>query len=164
MDLSIRDAILLLRKNGYTIIAPTGEMIAPQVEIIATADIVTVDLGDSDGDYSFETAWDLYQKKVGPKDKLKAKWNKLPLKDRKAAIAHIPLYVQSTPDKQYRKHFQTYLNQRGWEDEIITHNDRQLTKQQAMRDIACKAAADQADVSQPMEGKVFNPFETNGGL
>lgn len=144
MDLSIRDAILLLRKNGYTVTPPEREEVADE--------------------YSFERAWDLYQKKVGLKEKLRAKWNKLPLKDRKAAIEHIPLYVQATPDKTYRKHFQTYLNQRGWEDEIIMHNDRQLTKQQAMRDIARKAAADQADMSQPMEGKVFNPFETNGGL
>ena len=144
MDLSIRDAILLLRKSGYTVTPPEREEVADE--------------------YSFERAWDLYQKKVGLKEKLRAKWNKLPLKDRKAAIEHIPLYVQATPDKTYRKHFQTYLNQRGWEDEIIMHNDRQLTKQQAMRDIARKAAADQADVSQPMEGKVFNPFETNGGL
>ena len=144
MDLSIRDAILLLRKNGYTVTPPEEEEVTDE--------------------YSFEKAWDLYQKKVGPKEKLRTKWNKLPLKDRKAAMAHIPLYVQATPDRAYRRHFQTYLNQRGWEDEIIMHNDRQLTKQQAMRDIARKAAADQADVSQPMEGKVFNPFETNGGL
>lgn len=164
MDLSIRDAILLLRKNGYTVITPMGEMITPQGEINATADIVTVNFGDPDGNYSFEKAWDLYQKKVGPKEKLKAKWDKLSLKDRKAAIEHIPLYVQSTPERVYRKHFMTYLNQRGWEDEIITHNDRQLTKQQAMRDIACKAAAGQADVSRTMEGKVFNPFETDDGV
>lgn len=146
MDLSIRDAILLLRKNGYTVTPPELDVSAPNEE------------------YSFEKAWDLYQKKVGPKEKLKAKWNKLSLKDRKAAIEHIPLYVQSTPERVYRKHFMTYLNQRGWEDEIITHNDRQLTKQQAMRDIACKAAADQADVSRTMEGKVFNPFETDDGV
>lgn len=149
MDLSIRDAILLLKKNGYTVIPPED------------ACIVTENLSD---EYSFEKAWDLYQKKVGPKEKLKIKWSKLPLKDRKAAIEHIPLYVQSTPDKAYRKHFQTYLNQRGWEDEIIMHNDRQFTKQQAMRDIACKAAADQANVSQAMDGKVFNPFSTNDGV
>lgn len=146
MDLSIRDAILLLRKNGYTVTAPV------------------LDVSASSDEYSFEKAWDLYQKKVGPKEKLKAKWNKLSVHDRKAAIEHIPIYVQSTPDKQYRKNFQTYLNQRGWEDEIITHNDRQLTKQQAMRDIACKAAADQTDVSRTMEGKVFNPFETDDGV
>ena len=144
MDLSIRDAILLLRKNGYTVTPPEQEEVADE--------------------YSFERAWDLYQKKVGLKEKLRAKWNKLSLKDRKAAIEHIPLYVQATPDRAYRRNFQTYLNQRGWEDEIIMHNDRQLTKQQAMRDIARKAAADQADVSHPMEGKVFNPFETNDGL
>lgn len=150
MDLSIRDAILLLRKNGYTVIPPED------------ACIVTEELPTDK--YSFDKAWNLYQKKVGPKEKLKAKWNKLSLKDRKAAIEHIPLYVQSTPERVYRKHFMTYLNQRGWEDEIITHNDRQLTKQQAMRDIACKAAADQADLSQSMEGKVFNPFATDGGV
>ena len=144
MDLSIRDAILLLRKNGYTVTPPEQEEVADE--------------------YSFERAWDLYQKKVGLKEKLRAKWNKLSLKDRKAAIEHIPLYVQSTPDKTYRKHFQTYLNQRSWEDEIIMHNDRQLTKQQAMRDIARKAAADNSNLSKPVEGKVFNPFETNDGL
>ena len=150
MDLSIRDAILLLRKNGYTVIPPEDAYLVTEDSPI--------------DEYSFEKAWDLYQKKVGPKEKLKAKWNKLSLKDRKAAIEHIPLYVQSTPERVYRKHFMTYLNQRGWEDEIITHNDRQLTKQQAMRDIACKAAADQADLSQSMEGKVFNPFATDGGV
>jgi hypothetical protein len=150
MDLSIRDAILLLRKNGYTVIPPEDDC------------LVTEDL--SIDEYSFERAWDLYQKKVGPKEKLKAKWNKLSLKDRKAAIEHIPLYVQSTPEKQYRKHFQTYLNQRGWEDEIIIHNDRKLTKQEAMRDIACKAAANQANMSPAMDGEVYNPFTTDDGV
>ena len=150
MDLSIRDAILLLRKNGYTVIPPE--------------DACLVTEGLSIDEYSFERAWDLYQKKVGPKEKLKAKWNKLSLKDRKAAIEHIPLYVQSTPEKQYRKHFQTYLNQRGWEDEIIIHNDRKLTKQEAMRDIACKAAANQANMSPAMDGEVYNPFTTDDGI
>lgn len=164
MDLSIRDAILLLRKNGYTVIAPTGEMIAPQVETNATADIVTVDLGAPDGDYSFERFWEEYDKKCGPKDKIKKKWDKLPINVRKEIFEYIPKYKKSQPEKCYRRHPYTFLNQRGWEDEIITHNDRQLTKQQAMRDIACKAAADQADVSQPMEGKVFNPFETDDGV
>lgn len=163
MDLSIRDAIVLLRKNGYTIITPLREMMIPSNEVKLTADVVTVDLGgEVKGDYSFEKAWDLYQKKVGPKDKLKAKWDKLPLKDRKAAIAHIPLYVKSTPEKRYRKHFMTYLNQRGWEDEIIMNNDRKLTKQEAMYDIARQSTS--ADNSDGVEGEVFNPFKTDGDL
>ena len=70
-------------------------------------------------EYTFERAWNLYEKKVGCKAKLENKWNSMSLKDRKAAIEYIPLYVISQPDKQYRKNFQTFLNQRGWEDELI---------------------------------------------
>ena len=70
-------------------------------------------------EYTFERAWNLYDKKVGCKDKLEKKWNSMSKKDRKAAIEYIPLYVISQPDKQYRKNFQTFLNQRGWEDELI---------------------------------------------
>lgn len=70
-------------------------------------------------EYTFERAWNLYDKKVGCKAKLEKKWNSMSKKDRKAAIEYIPLYVISQPDKQYRKNFQTFLNQRGWEDEII---------------------------------------------
>ena len=70
-------------------------------------------------EYTFERAWNLYDKKVGCKAKLERKWNSMSLKDRKAAIEYIPLYVISQPDKQFRKNFQTFLNQRGWEDELI---------------------------------------------
>lgn len=70
-------------------------------------------------EYTFENAWNLYQKKVGCKGKLEKKWNSMSLKDRKAATEYIPSYVVSTPDKTYRKNFQTFLNQRAWEDEII---------------------------------------------
>lgn len=70
-------------------------------------------------EYTFERAWNLYEKKVGCKAKLEKKWNSMSQKDRKAAIEYIPLYVISQPDKQYRKNFQTFLNQRGWEDELI---------------------------------------------
>lgn len=70
-------------------------------------------------EYTFTNAWNLYQKKVGCKDKLEKKWNSMSLKDRKAATEFIPSYVLSTPDKTYRKNFQTFLNQRGWEDELI---------------------------------------------
>lgn len=70
-------------------------------------------------EYTFARAWDLYQKKVGCKEKLEKKWNSMSLKDRKAAIEYIPIYVIATADKKYRKNFQTFLNQRGWEDEII---------------------------------------------
>ena len=135
MDLSIRDAILLLRKNGYTVIPPED------------ACLVTEDL--SIDEYSFERFWDEYDKKCGPKDKI---------------FEYIPKYKLSQPEKCYRKHPYTFLNQRGWEDEIIIHNDRKLTKQEAMRDIACKAAANQANMSPAMDGEVYNPFTTDDGV
>lgn len=98
MTEEIRQAIQLLEENGYKVTAPPKEV---------------------KDEYTFERAWNLYDKKVGCKEKLEKKWNSMNKKDRKAAIEYIPLYVLSKPDKQYRKNFQTFLNQRGWEDELI---------------------------------------------
>ena len=143
---AIQDAILFLESRGYTVTPPAE---------------IDIEVHDP---YTFERAWDLYQKKVGPKEKLKAKWYRLSMTDRKAAIEYIPEYVKATADRTFRKNFQTFLNQRGWEDEIIMHNDRQLTKQQAMRDIAKQAAADNSNLSKPVDGEVFNPFATDAGV
>lgn len=98
MTEEIRKAIQLLEENGYKVTAPPKEV---------------------KDEYTFERAWNLYEKKVGCKSKLEKKWNSMSRKDRKAAIEYIPLYVLYQPDKQYRKNFQTFLNQRGWEDELI---------------------------------------------
>lgn len=94
----IEKIISILESKGYKVTAPPKEV---------------------KDEYTFERAWDLYDKKVGCKAKLEKKWNSMSKKDRKAAIEYIPLYVISQPDKQYRKNFQTFLNQRAWEDEII---------------------------------------------
>lgn len=98
MTEEIRQAIKLLEENGYKVTAPPKEV---------------------KDEYTFERAWNLYDKKVGCKAKLEKKWNSMSQKDRKAAIEYIPLYVIATDDKKYRKNFQTFLNQRGWEDELI---------------------------------------------
>lgn len=98
VDEVIKSIISFLESKGYKVTAPPKEV---------------------KDEYTFERAWNLYEKKVGCKAKLEKKWNSMSLKDRKAAIEYIPLYVISQPDKQYRKNFQTFLNQRGWEDELI---------------------------------------------
>ena len=66
----------------------------------------------------FEVFWNLYDKK---EDKMKCitRWHNLTNKEREACIEAIPIYVQSTPDKQYRKNPSTYLNNKSWENEII---------------------------------------------
>lgn len=98
MKEEIQKAINLLKENGYE---------------------VKKNILDKDDEYTFDNIWNLYDKKVGCKDKLRKKWNSMSKADRKAATEYVPLYVIATEDKKYRKNFQTFLNQRGWEDELI---------------------------------------------
>lgn len=67
----------------------------------------------------FDKFWNLYDKKVGDKTKLQKKWENLKDDEREDVIKYIPRYIASKPDKQFRKDPSTFLNQRGWEDEII---------------------------------------------
>lgn len=98
MKEEIQKAIKLLKENGYEV-----------KKIII----------EKDDEYTFDNIWNLYDKKVGCKDKLRKKWNSMSKADRKAATEYVPAYVIATDDKKFRKNFQTFLNQRGWEDEII---------------------------------------------
>ena len=70
----------------------------------------------------FEIFWNLYDKK---EDRIKCerKWNSLTNKEREEYIAKLPAYISSTPDKLYRKHPATYLNNKSWENEIIIKNN-----------------------------------------
>lgn len=68
----------------------------------------------------FENFWNLYDKKRGDKTKLLAKWNKLKESEKLAIMQYIPRYKNAQPDKQFRKDPSTFLNNRAWEDEIIT--------------------------------------------
>ena len=72
---------------------------------------------------SFDEFWDLYDKKIGDRTKVALKWLSLSDIDRVSVMAHIPLYIQSTPDKQFRKHPMTYLNNSGWKDEILNKSN-----------------------------------------
>ena len=70
----------------------------------------------------FETFWKLYQKPIGKK-LAKQKFISLSLDDCKKAIKITPIYVNSTPDKKFRKHASTWLNQECFNDEY--DNDTQ---------------------------------------
>ena len=67
----------------------------------------------------FDDFWNLYDKKVGDKEKIKTKWGKLKDSEREAIMNHLPLYKKSQPNKKYRKDPSTYLNNKSWSDEII---------------------------------------------
>ena len=66
---------------------------------------------------SFEVVWSSYGKK-GNKKTSEKKWSKLTAAKKSKAIAYIPAYVNATPDKQYRKNFETFINQECWNDEL----------------------------------------------
>ncbi len=67
--------------------------------------------------------WKPYDKKVHKPECYK-KWLKLSIADKQKVKDHVPEYVKSQPDKQYRKNPKTYLNQGSWNDEIIERNNQ----------------------------------------
>lgn len=66
----------------------------------------------------FESFWDLYDKKV-EKDTCKKKFIKLDLPVIEKILQVVPNYVLTTPDKQYRKNPETWINNKCWDDELI---------------------------------------------
>jgi len=76
----------------------------------------------------FDWFWSEYDKKVGVKEKLKSKWNKLSDEERQNAMNYINLYKQAVPDKQFRKNPETFLNNKSWNDEIIERNNTSSDK------------------------------------
>lgn len=67
---------------------------------------------------AFSEFWNLYNKKVGNKDKIKIKWEKLNDNDRQKIINTLPTFLNSISDKQYQPFPETYLNNKRWNDEI----------------------------------------------
>ena len=72
--------------------------------------------------YTFEQFWTDYDKKVGDKKKLEAKWTKIPEAEKKRILEYIPAYKEAQPNKAYRKNPETFINQKSWNDEIIKAN------------------------------------------
>lgn len=83
------------------------------------------DNNDNNEYYPFEQVWNDYDKKVGDRDKLRNKWAGVGKIDRKLIQEYIPKYIASEPDKKYRKHFETFLNNKSWNDEIIQKTNGQ---------------------------------------
>lgn len=86
----------------------------------------------------FEDFWNAYQKKVG-RPKCEKLWSKLSSKEKADCMAYIPLYIESQPDKQYRKNPETFLRNKSWNDEIISRYS--TPTQQQLRESRISAAA-----------------------
>jgi hypothetical protein len=73
----------------------------------------------------FDEFWNLYDKKDGLA-KCKSKWSRLKVKDIDLIFKVLPNYVQSTPDKKYRKNPLTWLNGEHWNDDIQNSTSKQV--------------------------------------
>ena len=102
--------IILTRETPPTIV----EADMPSKCLVRESDILTVD-------DTFNKWWTLYDKKRG-REKCLIKWKRMTGEEQFACIAATPAYVESTPDKTYRKDPLTYLNGKCWNDEIIMKN------------------------------------------
>ena len=78
-------------------------------------------------DWKFEQWWVNYDYKIS-KDKAQKSWNKLNEQEKDLALQMVNQYVESTPDKSFRKHPTTYLNQKSFNDEIIERNNTSSDK------------------------------------
>ncbi|MBQ2290206.1 MAG: hypothetical protein II249_06025 [Bacteroidaceae bacterium] len=90
---------------------------------------ITIDSNIDPTEQEFERFWDIYDKKVGNKQKLLQKWRKLKEDERNAIFETLPKYVAATPEKKYRLNPETYLNNKSWNNEIITDNGRSNSQQ-----------------------------------
>lgn len=82
---------------------------------------------------TFEDFWHEYDKKVG-RPKAEPKWNRLTQVEKEHIMAYIPKYKLAQPDKQYRKGPESFLNNKTWNDEIITTNGTDNKRQKALED------------------------------
>lgn len=111
--------ITVCNYNSYQDVSHASQTQAKRKLNTNNNDINENNLNRSNDVYSFENFWDDYDKKIGNKEKLFRLWDRLPDADKLKIKAYIPRYKAAKPDKQFRKNPQTFLNNKGWEDEII---------------------------------------------
>ena len=75
----------------------------------------------------FDVFWNLYDKKVGSKEKLKGKWEKLKDDERQKIIETLPNSLNGIKDKQFQPHPETNLNNKRWEDEFTVQVKKPYT-------------------------------------
>ena len=98
------------KPSGYPIGYPTPNLMENENENVNEDKNINID---------FDFFWNDYDKKVGDKQKLKSKWNKLSDRERDQIMEYLPLYIEAVPDKQFRKNPETFLNNKSWLDEIV---------------------------------------------
>jgi|13_taG_2_1085334.scaffolds.fasta_scaffold53002_2 hypothetical protein len=74
----------------------------------------------------WEMFWNLYDKKVDLKS-AKSSFMKLTIVEMGEAIKGVKAYIDSTPNKKYRKNASSWINQKGWNNELKLDSDKKET-------------------------------------
>ena len=85
-------------------------------------------------DLSFQWVYNLYDKPAGDAFYAQSIWNTLKDDERRAAIEYIKSYVKMRPNRQFRKNFSNFLQQRTWETEPLTDYRRPAARQENPND------------------------------
>jgi hypothetical protein len=102
--------------NNKTVTDGVSATEMPQIKV---KEIKVKEIKVKEINISFDSFWDLYDKKVGDKDKLKRKWESFGDSERLSIMEYIPKYKLNQPDKKFRKDPQTFFNNNSWNDELI---------------------------------------------
>tara|TARA_R110002020_G_scaffold9539_2_gene37439 strand:- start:7250 stop:7750 length:501 start_codon:yes stop_codon:yes gene_type:complete len=70
--------------------------------------------------------WNLYDKKVDMKS-AKSSFMNLTIAEMGEAIKGVKAYVDTTPNKKYRKNASSWINQKGWKNELKLDKDNKET-------------------------------------
>lgn len=68
----------------------------------------------------FDRVWAMYGKK-GNRKTSRLRFGSVTDEQKVVMYNHLPAYVESTPEKKYRKNFEAYINQECWNDEVINN-------------------------------------------
>ena len=80
---------------------------------------------DPTSDEDFVDVWEAYGKKASRETAFRA-WKRLSKEEQDMAKAHIPHYVLSTPELQFRPYLATYLNQHRFLEPVINKQGQVL--------------------------------------
>ena len=87
----------------------------PDIDDGANTHIINEDVVVEGEVYPFDEIWNIYGKFVGDVEALRKRWNELSADEKRNIFNYVPLYVQSRPEKKYRKDFANFLTCRTWE-------------------------------------------------
>lgn len=116
------------RTKWYTLTSKTDNALLKMRDATTENEGTIPDVNtDEKQDILFDDFWNKFDKKVD-KSKCEKKWSRLTEEEQNAALVSVDSYVETTPNKKYRKNPLTWLNGKCWNDEDDFSNLEKIRK------------------------------------